>query len=625
MSSASEIRPDPAQNLSSGELSAEERAAAPALSGAPAPAAADAQGAGDPPMVTFADLGLSAPILEGVEEQGYDTPTPIQASSIPPLLEGRDLVGQARTGTGKTAAFGLPLLQGLDLRRAEVQALVLAPTRELALQVTHALKGYGERLGGLRVLSVYGGQAIHRQLTLLERGVHVVVGTPGRVMDCMRRGALNLGGVRMLVLDEADEMLRMGFIEDVEWILSQAPGDRQTALFSATMPGPIRRVAQAFLRDPISVDQRVATRTVAEIDERVVITDEGSKLEALTRILEAEDSGAVLVFARTKVSCDELAHALKGRGFPAAALHGDLSQAQREDVLRGLRDGYLKLVIATDVAARGLDVDDITHVINFDPPGDAETYVHRVGRTGRAGRTGIAILLLTPREWRVRNGIERFTRKTLTPMRIPTNADLSRVRVRRFKAAIAESLEAPELEDFQELVAEIVEEGEVELSAVAAALAHLACQGLPLTVEGPEPRDLSRREVSPRIRGDRSVGPRGEVREDARIGEVTQLFVSMGYSGGLRPGDLVGAVTGEAGINGRDIGVIEIKEHCAFFELSAELAERVLDRMGTTTMRGRRVHIKPARPRPGGPQRPGAGRPSAGPRRAARRGPGRPQ
>jgi ATP-dependent RNA helicase DeaD len=435
----------------------------------------------------FEALGLAPELLAALSAVGYEQPTAIQVTAIPHLLAGRDVLGQAQTGTGKTAAFALPMLQRLDLGRIEVQGLVLTPTRELALQVTEAIKTYAQRLGAVRIMTVYGGAPIGAQLTRIERGVHIVVGTPGRVMDCIRRGALKLDSVKMVALDEADEMLRMGFIDDVEWIVGHTPDNRQTALFSATMPGPIRRVAERYLKNPITAAVQEATRTVADIEQRVLCVYPRDKLDALTRMLEVEPSEAVLVFARTQADCADLSDALEYRGFAAAPLHGGMSQSQREDVVRRLRSGRLRLVVATDVAARGLDVEHVSHVINMGPPPDPETYVHRIGRTGRAGRTGIAVLFLTPRERHVRGAIERFTRQRMVEVGIPTNQEISEGRAARLSEAIQSRIEDRDLSVYRAAIEELVDSLGLDPLDVAAALAHLATREQPLVVDGPEP------------------------------------------------------------------------------------------------------------------------------------------
>src|SRR3989442_5607373 len=425
-------------------------------------------------MVTaFTELGLSAPLLAAIEEVGYEAPTAIQARTIPALLAGRDVIGQAHTGPGKTAAFALPILQSLDVDNAEVQALVLTPTRELAIQVAEAIHTYSKRMGAVRVLPVYGGQPMQQQIRRLRAGVHIVVGTPGRVMDHLRRGTLAFDALETVVLDEADEMLRMGFIDDVEWILGQMPGARQLALFSATMPREIRRIAERHLRDPERVEIEHATVTVPETDQRYLNVTERQKADALTRVLEVEAPEAALVFVRTKTGAAELAERLQARGYAAEAMHGDMTQAQREQTIRRLRAGQVEIVIATDVAARGLDVERVTHVVNYDVPSDAETYVNRIGRTGRAGRSGTAILFVTPRETRLLKLIESYTGRKIAAMRMPNAADVAARRGARFKEELRAVARKDGLEPYLALVEELAAEG-LDLAEIAAAAAKLA-------------------------------------------------------------------------------------------------------------------------------------------------------
>jgi len=532
---------------------------------------------------TFADLGLAEPLLRALSEVGYEAPTPIQAKTIPALLQGRDLIGQAQTGTGKTAAFALPMLQQLDPALAEVQALVLAPTRELAIQVSEAFHTYSRHLGRIGVLPIYGGQPIDRQQQRLQRGVHVVVGTPGRVMDHLRRGTLRLDRVSMVALDEADEMLKMGFLEDVEWILSQVPAERRIALFSATLPPEIRRVAARHLRNPVMVEIERRTLTVPETEQRYLNVHGPQKLEALTRILETEPVTAVLVFTRMKTGAAELAEKLAGRGYAAEAMHGDMNQAQRETVIRRLRSGQAEIVVATDVAARGLDVERISHVVNYDMPHDVESYVHRIGRTGRAGRTGVAILFVAPRERRMLQDIERFTKQRIEPMRMPTQADVAARRMALFKDSLRKTLKEGDLDLYLQLVEELAEEEGLDMAEIAAAAARLARGDKPLDVEiEPEAR-----EVPP------------------PDGGMARLFLSAGRRNGVRPADIVGAIANEAGVPGKSIGSIDIYDNFTFVEVPEELRDQVLERMSRATIRGRPVEARIARPEgPGGPRRP---------------------
>jgi len=431
-------------------------------------------------MTTFADLGLPPTMLHALETLGYETPSPIQAAAIPALLDGHDIIGQAQTGTGKTAAFALPLLARLEANRAGPQVLVLTPTRELAIQVAEAFQRYAHGIPGFHVVPIYGGQAMGQQLHQLRRGVHVVVGTPGRVMDHLNRESLSLANLSALVLDEADEMLRMGFIDDVEWILEHTPSTRQTALFSATMPDAIRSVAQRHLKQPREIKIKAKTSTVEAVRQRYWPVGGLHKLDALTRILEVEEIDAAIIFVRTKTATVELAEKLEARGYACSPLNGDMNQAQREKAVEQLKNEQLDIVIATDVAARGLDVPRISHVINYDIPYDIESYVHRIGRTGRAGRTGEAILFVAPREVRMLRAIERATRQPIEPMRAPSLNAIAGRRVTQFKQAVVENLALEDLDYFETLVREIAEENDSNPERVAAALAWMVQRNRPL-------------------------------------------------------------------------------------------------------------------------------------------------
>ncbi|MEM7167904.1 MAG: DEAD/DEAH box helicase [Planctomycetota bacterium] len=556
-----------------------------------------------PPGAEFAALGLHARLVEQLVAGGYQSPTPIQQQAIPQLMAGHDLVGQAQTGTGKTAAFALPIVQRLDIGQRKVQALILCPTRELALQVTAAISSYGAARN-VKVLTVYGGAPIYKQMSQLHSGVHVVVGTPGRVKDCIARGALKLNAVRQVVLDEADEMLRMGFIEDVEAIVSQVPQERQTALFSATMPPAIQRVATQYLRDPVRVTIEQRTRTVDRIEQRVLIAPAGDKLNVLSRLIESEPTDAVLVFARTRASCAHLVEALRARGVAGDALHGDLSQDQREQIVARLRARSIQLVVATDIAARGLDVEGITHVINFDPPSEPEVYVHRIGRTGRAGRTGVSILLLTPKERRVRRVIEGYTGQQMTAMKIPSNAELLAGRIARFQARVQETIEKGGLDPYETAIDQMVEESGADLRGIASALARMASKDHPLQISEPEPTVV--RDGGTVVR-DRGKGARLQ-------GGTVRLFLALGRSAGLCPADIVGAIANEAKVPGRAVGAIDIREKVTFVDVAAEHAGAILKRLGKATLRGRSASFVVARPgsyerghgktpqrRPGGP------------------------
>ncbi|HET7461490.1 MAG TPA: DEAD/DEAH box helicase [Longimicrobium sp.] len=561
------------------------------------------------PPIGFTDLGLAPEVLAALEQLGYEEPTPIQVEAIPILLAGKDVVGRAATGTGKTAAFALPLVQNID-PEGGVQALILAPTRELAVQVAEATHRYGSRRG-VRVLAVYGGQAIDRQLRELRRGVHVVVGTPGRILDHIRRRSLDLSGVCYVVLDEADEMLDMGFIEDIDTILEETPESRQTALFSATFPPRIQELAERHMRDPqrITVKQeRLETPLVRQV---AYVVPRPYKLEALTRILDLEAPTSAILFCRTRTEVDELTEALQVRGYRPEALHGGLNQAQRDRVMKKFRDGTADLLIATDVAARGLDVEHVSHVINYDIPQTPEVYVHRIGRTGRAGREGTAITLAQPREQFLLRGIEREVRQPIERARVPTAADLRARRVELLRAAIVETLEEGDWERYRdEVILPLTEQFDaVELAAAAAKMAADATRG-----EEPEaeidipqwedrgPRDRGPREDSrgPRGRRDRFEGAPGGgpggPRRHARTGEpMTRLFLGVGRRRGIRPGDVVGAIAGEARIPGEGIGAIEIADQFTIVEVAQQYADQVLAAMRNATIKGRPVSVRLAR------------------------------
>ena len=545
---------------------------------------------------TFDQLGLSEPTLRAIERVGYEAPTPIQSQAIPPLLAGRDVIGQAQTGTGKTAAFALPMIERLAPGQPRVQALVLVPTRELALQVAEAIHTYARDREAMHVLPVYGGQPIHRQITRLRGGVHVIVGTPGRIMDHLRRETLSLEALNMVVLDEADEMLRMGFIEDVEWILAHAPGTFQTALFTATMPKEVRRLAARYLKDPVTVAIEPQRLTVPATAQHYLNVPAPKKLEVLTRVLESEPIQAGLIFVRTKVGAAELADQLQVRGYAAEALHGDMGQAQREGVMRRLRTGDLELLVATDVAARGLDVPHISHVINYDIPCDPEVYVHRIGRTGRAGRGGMAIVLVTPREQRLLREIERFTGQRIRPMQLPTKADMAARRLALFKEQVRKTLAEEDLDLYLTVVEDLAAEG-FEMAEIAAAAARLARGDRPLEVVlEPEP-------LAPAADG------------------MVRLLIDAGRRHGVRPNDIVGAIANEAGVPGRAIGAIDIDEHITIVELPRQYQTQVLKRMGHTAIRNRPIHITVAEP---GGERPRSSRPMRGPRKPLRPEGGRP-
>ncbi|MBX7223481.1 MAG: DEAD/DEAH box helicase [Blastocatellia bacterium] len=518
----------------------------------------------------FESLGLTEPLLRSLKEVGYEAPTPVQFQTIPLLKTGADVIGQAQTGTGKTAAFALPILEGLDLKQNKVQALVLVPTRELALQVAEAFHIYAKYLGHVVVLPVYGGQPIQRQTHRLEAGVHIVVGTPGRVMDHLRRGTLNFDSVRTVILDEADEMLKMGFIEDVTWIMEQASGRAQTALFSATMPPEIRKIADQYLRQPVSIEIQRKTLTVEGIEQRYLNVSPQGKLDTLTRVLEAEQGTATLVFAHTKIEAATVTEKLQARGYAAEAMHGDMNQAHRESVIRRLRSGQVEIVVATDVAARGLDVDRISHVINYDIPYDPESYVHRIGRTGRAGREGKAILFVTPRQVRLLREIERYTRRKIEPMKMPTKADIAARRVELFKESIRKTLAEADLELYLAVIEELVDEG-LDVAEIAAAASYLA-------------------------RGERQLEAVSEVENEPQqpveLGMV-RFYLDAGHNHGLRPNDVVGAIANEAGVPGRVIGAIDIFDECAYVEVPEHFKAQIMKRMTRTRIRNRITVVKP--------------------------------
>lgn len=528
----------------------------------------------EPVEATFEQLGLSEPIARALRDVGYETPTAIQRRTIPLLLGGRDLVGQAPTGTGKTAAFSLPMLQKLDLGDKSVQALVLTPTRELAVQVAEALHTYARWLGSVRVLPVYGGQPIQKQLERLRSGVQVVVGTPGRVMDHMRRGSLGLSALKTIVLDEADEMLRMGFLEDVEWILSQTPVDCQTALFSATMPDEVRQIADRHLNQPATVDSRQQTVTVPSVEQFYVPVAEAQKLDALAQLLEVKSlpGEATLVFVRTKLRAAEISERLQARGYASEAMQGDMNQPQRESVIRRLRSGQLELVVATDVAARGLDVERIGLVVNYDIPYDPESYVHRIGRTARAGRAGTAILFVTGREQRMRREIEQYIGRAIQHMAIPTQADIAARRIQLFKDQLLKILETEDLDLYLTLVEEIVEESGRDLAEIAAGAAWLARRDKPLLAAVEE-----------------------TAADEASVEGMVRLLIDAGRSRGVRPSDIVGAIANEAGIPGRVIGAIDIYDDYSLVDVPAEYRQQVLAAMSGTKLRNQVVSVQVAK------------------------------
>jgi ATP-dependent RNA helicase DeaD len=636
----------------------------------------------DTPAKTFADLALSPAVLSALTDVGYESPSPIQAATIPVLLSGADLVGQAQTGTGKTAAFALPVLSRLDLKATDPQVLVLVPTRELALQVAEAFQRYAAHIKGFHVLPIYGGQSYQPQLSALRRGVHVVVGTPGRVTDHLSRGTLKLTGLTTLILDEADEMLRMGFIDAVESILEQTPPKRQVALFSATMPGPIRRIAQKHLRDPQEVTIKSKTTTATNIRQRYWMVSGMHKLDALTRILEAETFDAMLIFTRTKQSTVELAEKLEARGFAATALNGDIQQRERERTVARLKAGQIDIVVATDVAARGLDVERISHVVNFDVPYGPESYVHRIGRTGRAGRSGEAILFIAPRERNMLRVIERTTRQVIEPMNLPSIDAVNQQRVGKFKQKLQEAMERGEGASYRPLVEQLERELEAPLVDIAATLLSMAQGKAPLLLQGrdepaapralmessrpehapprerfqrdrperarseharPEhadarrdaPRsDESRRDAAPHDGGARHQPAReradftppsheardrdspaaadrfehaaadsrprspADVEERPRRAPGMETFrLEVGLVHGVKPGNIVGAIANEAGLDGAHIGRVDIREDHTLVDLPEGMPKQIFKDLQKVKVVGRELQISRTSPK----------------------------
>ncbi|RYB89401.1 DEAD/DEAH box helicase [Nocardioides glacieisoli] len=553
------------------------------------------------PEQTFSDLGLSPEVLKGLSAVGYETPSQIQALTIPPLLEGRHVVGLAQTGTGKTAAFALPILSRLDLSQKTPQALVLAPTRELAIQVSEAFEKYAAHMKGVRVLPIYGGQGYGVQLSALRRGVHVVVGTPGRIMDHLEKGTLDLSELRFLVLDEADEMLNMGFAEDVETILADTPDDKHVALFSATMPAQIRRISKKYLEDPVEITVKNKTSTVSSITQRYLIVSYPQKVDALTRILEVENFEGMIVFVRTKNETETLAEKLRARGYSAMAINGDVAQVQRERTINQLKAGKLDILVATDVAARGLDVERISHVVNYDIPTDTESYVHRIGRTGRAGRSGDSIAFVTPRERHLLRSIEKATRQPLTQMQLPTVDDVNATRLSRFDEQITQALAQPERIDFfRDVVSHYVSEHDVPEVDVAAALAAVMHGEQPLLLE-PEPERSTRTfDERPTHAGKADRHPR-----ESRSGEPMAAYrLEVGKRHKVEPRQIVGALANEGGLSRGDFGHIMIKPDFSIVELPATLPPGTLERLAGTRISGKLIEISPDkgpyRGRPGG-------------------------
>ena len=604
----------------------------------------------EPQTPGFRELGLTDPILDALTAVGYETPSPIQAQTIPLLLAGSDMLGQAQTGTGKTAAFALPVLEKIDLKRSAPQALVMVPTRELAIQVAEAFQRYAVNLKGFHVLPIYGGQSYTPQLKGLKRGAQVIVGTPGRVMDHMKRGALDLATLRFIVLDEGDEMLQMGFIDDIEWILEQAPRERQIALFSATMPGAIRRIAQKHMRSPVEVTIQNRASTTPKIRQRYWLVSGLHKLDALTRVLEAERFEAMLIFVRTKLETTDLAERLQARGFGAAPLNGDIQQQQRERTVARLKAGHLDILVATDVAARGLDVERISHVINYDIPYDSETYIHRIGRTGRAGRSGEAILFVAPRERNMLRIIERVTKQPIEPMRLPSAQDVNEQRVLKFKERIANAVQSGEGKVFQPLLEQMERDQNLPAIEIAAALASLLQGAAPFLLAlkpgasqentgsntwGDEPqrepgrserdsrqpehdptqpdrrskladRDSKLADRRPKLadresgQAERDSGQAGEPRGPSRKGgpRLETYRIEVGHAHGVQPGNIVGAIANEAGLDGRNIGHIDIREDHSFVDLPVGMPKETFNDLQAVRVRGVELRISRADGKP---------------------------
>jgi len=568
-------------------------------------------------VTAFNQLALKDTILRALDEVGYENPSPIQAKTIPLLLDGRDVLGQAQTGTGKTAAFALPMLSRLDLKQKDPQVLVLAPTRELAIQVAEAFQKYAKHMKGFHVLPIYGGQDYRGQIRALQRGVHVAVGTPGRVMDHMRRGTLKLGNLSALVLDEGDEMLRMGFIDDVEWILEQTPKDRQIALFSATMPQQIRRIATKYLNDPVEVIIEVKTTTAETIRQRFWPVSGVHKLDALTRILEAEPFKAMLIFVRTKTATGELAEKLAARGYATAALNGDIQQSRREQTIEQLKKGKLDILVATDVAARGLDVERITHVVNYDIPYDTEAYVHRIGRTGRAGRHGDAILFVAPREKRLLHAIEKATNKKIELMELPSTELINDQRIARFKQRIADTLATEDLGMFYQMIEQYQQEHNVPALEIAAAIAQLLQGDTPFLLQNKPQRKVDkswdndvttpskRQGRNDRQRKERSGKEHsgkersGKARDGFSRREreappeegLVRYRIEVGHDHEVKPGNIVGAIANEAGVDAQHIGHIKIFNDHSLVDLPEGMPKAIFNDLKKVWVSGQQLKI----------------------------------
>jgi len=561
-------------------------------------------------LPSFSELGLSASVLEALISIGYETPSPIQAEMIPYVMEGRDVLGQAQTGTGKTAAFALPILSQIDLKIKTPQVLVLAPTRELAIQVAEAFQKYATKMKGFHVLPIYGGQDARGQIRQLDRGVHVVVGTPGRVMDLIRRRSLKLDAIKTLVLDEADEMLRMGFIDDVEWVMEQLPEERQIALFSATMPAPIHKITKKYLHDPKEIFIKVKTTTASTIRQRYWMVSGHHKLDALTRILEAEEFDAIIIFVRTKNATTELAEKLEARGYSSAAINGDIAQNQREKTVENLKRKKIDILIATDVAARGLDVPRISHVINYDVPYDTESYVHRIGRTGRAGREGDAILFVAPREKRMLQQIERATKQKIEALEMPSTEMINNKRVARFTQTITDNIASEGLEFYASILEKYTLEHNIPAIEVAAALAKMVQGDEPLLLSNAPVAQKSNRndrDRNDRDRGDRKNRDRGSRRDREDRGERSErrprrdhgekeegmqtYRIEVGHDHGVKPGNIVGAIANEAGIDSKHMGRIQISDDYSTIDLPEGMPKDIFMDLKSVRVAGQKLNI----------------------------------
>ncbi|WP_193048234.1 DEAD/DEAH box helicase [Mycolicibacterium baixiangningiae] len=535
---------------------------------------------------TFADLQIHPDVLRAVSDVGYETPSAIQAATIPAMLAGSDVVGLAQTGTGKTAAFAIPILSKIDTSSRKTQALVLAPTRELALQVAEAFGRYGAHLN-VNVLPVYGGSSYGPQMAGLKRGAQVVVGTPGRVIDHLEKGTLDLSHLDYMVLDEADEMLQMGFAEDVERILSDTPEYKQVALFSATMPPGIKKITAKYLHDPVEVTVKSKTQTAENITQRYIQVSYPRKMDALTRLLEVEQGDGMIVFVRTKQATEEVAEKLRARGFAAAAINGDIPQAVRERTIAQLKDGSIDILVATDVAARGLDVERISHVVNFDIPHDPESYVHRIGRTGRAGRSGTALLFVTPRERHLLNAIERVTRQKLVESQLPSVDDVNAQRVEKFRDSIGEALNGPGTDLFRRLIEDYERDHNVPIADIAAALAVQSRNGEAFLMTEPPPEKRRERPVR------EDTGPR-KPRDRTRT-DLATYRIAVGKRHKVMPGAIVGAIANEGGLNRSDFGHISIKPEYSLVELPANLPDDTLKKLERTRIQGMLINLEPER------------------------------